>query len=149
MPSMWRNNREELVRTRRIDYAIEDLCRRILPEDSLIKTEIVALVIEAFDAQKLLLTDEKAIANAEGFVFPRGVTDSDRGKFEALGWDFPALARQRLSELSPDRISEASIRRNIPLSDPDFERLLSIAGGVRVDTADDFVPDRASPSIEK
>ena len=111
-------------RTRSTIYAIQHLCVRLMLESPPSKAEITALVRKAQDAQHRLLTEEQAIREAEGFRFPSDITDKDLAIFKSLKWDFTALARQRISELNGDRISEDSIRRNIDPADPDLPRLL-------------------------
>ena len=136
-------------RTRSTIYAIQHLCVRLMLESPPSKAEITALVRKAQDAQHRLLTEEQAIREAEGFRFPSDITDKDLAIFKSLKWDFTALARHRISELNGDRISEDSIRRNIDPADPDYARLVSIASGVRVDTADTFVPNRIPPPLRQ
>ena len=101
----------------------------------------------ACETEMSLFSEAKAIESAEGFEFPPDVTRSDMEKFEAVGWDFEALARLRISELPSDRLNEAAIRAHVSADDPDFDRLLAISRGVPVDTADDFVPNGAPPPL--
>ena len=133
---------------RNVIFTIEYLCMRI-HTSAPTRAEITLMWEAACATETTLLTEVKAIESAGGFEFPLDATRSDMEKFEAVGWDFEALARLRISELPTDRLNEAAIRAHISADDPDFDRLLAISRGVPVDTADDFVPNCVPPPLRR
>ena len=132
---------------RRIIYDIQKYCTMIHAHRPITKAEITLMLQGALEAEKTLLTEQEAIVRSGNFEFPSTITDSDLIKFESVDWDFTALARLRISELAVDRINEVAIRENIDPLDPDFQRLIDISKGVRVDTAPDFVPNLVPPPL--
>ena len=127
---------------RRIIYDIQRYCTVIHSN-----REIRVMLDAAYAVERTLLTEKEAIRKADNFSFPKDVTDSDLSKFESVNWDFTALAKLRISELASDRINAEAIRQHIDPQDPDIQRLLDIAAGVRVDTAPGFEPNLRSPPL--
>ena len=126
---------------RALIYRIQLLCQRIIPSEAPTKDEITLLVQEADAAYKALLTDEDAITQAQGFVFPPDVTTHDMEIFDRVGRDFDKLVQARIAELAPDRLNEANIRKLVAPDDEDLARLIAISKGVPVIVAPDFTPN--------
>jgi len=134
---------------RSIARAVQQLSLKLMPDTPLTEEEVYQLWEDATAAEKSLLTLEKAIQSAEGFKFPADIAVSDMQKFEAVGWDFPSLARLRISELPVDRLNEEAILAHIDSTDPNREDLITISRGVRVIVKPDFVPNNTPPPLRQ
>ena len=135
--------------SRSIARAIQQLSLRLMPDTPLTEEEVYQLWEDATAAEKSLLTLEKAIESAGGFEFPADIAVSDMQKFEAVDWDFSALARLRINELPVDRLNEAAILAHIDPADPNREDLITISRGVRVVVKPDFVPNKTPPPLRQ
>ena len=105
------------------------------------KTRIFASLTAAKAAEGSILTEAVALADARSFRFPPSLGDQDLQKLLRHNGNFLELVKQRRRELAPDRLNRAAITAHVDPTDPDFQRLLSIADGVPVIRAASFVPN--------
>jgi hypothetical protein len=84
-----------------------------------------------------------ALAWAGGFTFPAHVWTQDSAELEGHGGDLAAMVRARQEHSRADRLSRRRIHECVDQLDPDFDRILDLADGIRIFVADDFEPNGA------
>jgi hypothetical protein len=104
--------------------------------------EVRDLVTTAFNDNSKIAGVEEAVAWAEGFVIPEEVVHRDEAILASFGGDVVAMARSRQLEPAPERLSHGRISR-LQSDNPEIERLRSLADGMPVPVALDFVPNGA------
>ena len=77
---------------------------------------------------------------ADGFVIPEEKVRADLARFKAAGRDLEKLARRRLSELSPTRMSKEGVAR-LSADNPEIALLLKLCEGVEIITPTGFEPN--------
>ena len=83
---------------------------------------------------------QEAVKWAEGFEFLQNLVDSDMRLFRASQLDFSAMVRRRLKKIGSTRLSAHRVEQLRP-DNPERERLLDIASGMRVPLPVGFVPN--------
>ena len=98
-----------------------------------------AIVADAHKLGNEMCGMAQAIEWADNFKFPPEVRARDAEEFERCGYNFVLMAGIRQEARRHNSLSEERVRELIPEGDPDFGRMLELAGGVRIDTDTDFV----------
>jgi hypothetical protein len=81
---------------------------------------------------------DAAVAWAAGFRLPDEALAQDAALWERCGGVFENMVRDKLAALADTRLSEERVRQHVPVDDPDFERMLALARGQELYTAEGF-----------
>jgi hypothetical protein len=112
-----------------------------LATDSSLKEEMSDFTSEACKRCDKDYGESEAIKWAQGFQINPEILVRDSADLLRHENNFCSLVTERLANLSPNRLSRDRILRNISLDNPERERLLLLADGVPILTADGFVPN--------
>jgi len=120
--------------------AMMQLIGELYPEGKWSEEEVRSVVEEAYRTADGNYGEEAAEAWGADFEWPEDVRVRDDGLAERCGFNLEAMAKAQHAERAAERLSEDRIRRLVPGDDPDRGRLLSLAQGMTVLTADSFAP---------
>jgi len=147
-----RNNEVPLDLGSLVDKNIADivpLLRDLSLSSKISVHQMTKVVVESFIANDMRFGAASAIRWANGFSFPWNVWTRDNAKLIELGNDFSALVRFRQRENKADRFN---LRRVVELNLQESiwkERMLTIAEGIPIITATDFIPTNTPPPLRK
>ncbi len=105
------------------------------------------IVEEAFETADEDYGEQKAAEWGQDFCWPVGVHLRDERLAAAHGFDVEAMSRVHQAARRENRLSRERIEQWVPPDDPDHHRLLSLADGMIVLTADDFEPVGRPPKM--
>ena len=112
-------------------------------QDSLSYDSLTNLIIEAVASTDGNFGVQEAVKWANGYEFPQELVDSDLRLFRASQLDFNRMVERRLKKLGLNRLSHARVSR-LREDNPERERLLDIAQGMRVSLPAGFTPNGKS-----
>ena len=112
-------------------------------QDSLSYDSLTNLIIEAVASTDGNFGVQEAVKWANGYEFPQELVDSDLRLFRASQLDFNRMVERRLKKLGLNRLSHARVSR-LREDNPERERLLDIAQGMRVPLPAGFTPNGKS-----
>ena len=112
-------------------------------QDSLSYDSLTNLIIEAIASTDGNFGVLEAVQWANGYEFPQELVDSDLRLFRASQLDFNRMVERRYKKLGLDRLSQARVSR-LREDNPERERLLDIAQGMRVSLPAGFTPNGKS-----
>jgi hypothetical protein len=76
------------------------------------------------------------------------VGDGDLAKFLACGSDLTRMTMEAQSQVAGDRLSVSRVQALVPLSDPDYNRILSLAkDGFHIPRDPTFIRNSGEPSF--
>ena len=110
-------------------------------EDPALEERMSDLASEAWRRCDQDYGESEALKWAKDFVLDYGIMEQDEADLQRHGGDFIALVQERLAGLSANRISEDRILQSISANNPEIDKLLALARGVPVLTAEGFVPN--------
>ena len=109
-------------------------------EDDLCEEGLINLIVEAIASTDGNYGIQEAIKWANGYEFPQHLVDSDLRLFRASQLDFNKMVKRRLTKLGDNRLSRLRVSR-LREDNPELERLLDIAQGMRVPLPIGFLPN--------
>lgn len=110
------------------------------PEDNLCEKSLINLIVEAIASTDGNYGIQEAVKWANGYEFPQHLVDSDLRLFRASQLGFDKMIKRRLTKLGDNRLSQSRVSR-LRKDNPERERLLDIAQGMRVPIPTGFVPN--------
>ena len=142
-------SQEEPERVRGKDVeAVTKVCeciRVIYPETSISERELRELVEESFVAADENYDVQEAVEWGKDFSWPEGVATRDLIKLKKNKYNLPAMVEEEHRLMSQQRLSVERIDEWVDRNDPDRQRLLDLAVGMRVLAAEDFQPNLRPP----
>ena len=114
------------------------------PEDNLCEESLIKLIVEAVNSTDGNYGVQEAVKWANGYEFPQHLVDSDLRLLRASQLDFNRMVKRRLTKLGDNRLSQSRVSR-LREDNPERERLLDIAEGMRVPLPAGFVPNAKGP----
>lgn len=102
------------------------------------------LVKEAADAAKDDYDEKSALAWAEQYEFPAAYMERDMESFEKASFSFETMVRQRLLQLSPDRLSTERVEM-LREDNPERPLMLDLVLGMKVFRPTGFAPNGTLP----
>ena len=113
-------------------------------DSSASKAGIEELIAEAAEAARSDFGVDAANDWANGYTFPPEFVASDVRCLRAAQLDFRSMVQRRLKILSKDRLSRTSVASLSP-DNPELERMLDLAEGMRVALPEGFTPNGLQP----
>ena len=113
-------------------------------DSSTSKAGIEELIVEAAEAARSDFGVDAANEWANGYTFPPEFVASDVRCLRAAQLDFRSMVQRRLKILSKDRLSRTSVTSLSP-DNPELERMLDLAEGMRVALPEGFTPNGLQP----
>ena len=110
--------------------------------------QVEELVKEAYEFVDEIYGIDAAVQWAEGFKVPAEAVARDLRIFRAEGNSIENMARGRLAGIRQTRLSEDRVGQCISADNPERERLLGLAGGMRVPLPADFQPNGQFPRVK-
>ena len=107
--------------------------------------ELEEVIMEASDAAREDHDEASTNKWAAGYEFPQQYTDSDVACLRAAGLDFTKMMKRRLALISANRLSRERIERTLREDNPEHDRMLDFAIGMKVHKPDGFVPNGCQP----
>jgi hypothetical protein len=123
---------------------VEDMLRladALFPALSLPRDRAMSIITTAFEAGDIAygVADAVAWAREAGWSgIPPESLDTDAADFALVGFDLDALVQQRLSMIAAGRLSPARVHDYVNPANPDFGRILAVAGGFPLLTDPEF-----------
>ena len=119
--------------------------RSVFPEADVSEEELLRVAEEAYVAADHNYGVEKAIEWGRDFVWDKEVAVRDVVKLRRNHYNIEAMAREQHTLMASRRLSIERIDKWVSRDDPDRERLVSLAEGMVVLAADEFVPNNRAP----
>lgn len=121
------------------------LMKEYFGETDLPENDIVKLIDECFQECDRILGEEAAVEWSKGsngipFKLTTTVCSDDEKALREVGGDIRKLVEKKQERLAKDRFSTARVLECIPQDNPEFMRLMDIAGGVELVVREDFQP---------
>ena len=128
---------------------VMDLMNACFPLNKFEFNLILSLVEEAYK-----LTDEdygvsEAVDWAEGFEFPSDIAVRDQLRLSAHNHDLQKMVKALHNLPSEHRLTLARVKNSVPETDPDHDRLCSLAQGIIVQVDQHFIPNRSPRPLRK
>lgn len=128
---------------------IHSLIGRMAAVSYVSRQQITEVIHEAFIANDTTLNESSALQWAEGFLFPPHVWSKDNDKLIELENNFPALISFRQAESKYKRLNLSRVH-NLQLRESVWKkRLITIADGIPIITAPNFIPSNIPPPLRK
>ena len=123
--------------------------RGIYPETRFSERELRELVEESFVAADENYDIQEAVEWGKDFSWPEGIATRDLFKLKKNNYNLPSMVEEEHALMRRDRLSAERIDEWVEREDPDRQRLLDLAVGMRVLTAEDFQPNGRPPPKKK
>jgi len=122
--------------------------RRLHPGVTVQPEQIQKLLWKAYQATDEALGEADALRWADGFEFPDGMAERDMDGIAAAG-SLEEYVRKKQSIMAAEhgRLDEERVRAVVSETDPDFDRVLALVGGVPIFTSEGFQHNGKSPPL--
>jgi hypothetical protein len=117
---------------------VRGFCPHIAPAE--IRAVIHGLLRDAYEYASAVFERKAALEWADGFKFPEDVFTRDEDLLAAASGDLAGMIREIQRVQSGNRFSRERVVRMVPADDPDYNYLLTLADGMRVEPPTAFVP---------
>ena len=119
----------------------------MFPNESKTAHDVRGVIREAFTTVDGLYGEQEAAQWGEGFEWPPGVYERDAQLAIEADYDLEGMVARQHQGMTTERLSAERVCKWVPVTDPDYARMLLLADGMRVVRGEDFMPNGKPPPM--